>query len=259
MNVFSLEGKRALVAGASRGIGLAIAKALAQAGAHTILAARGLENLEREAGALTQAGLRAEPLVLDVASPDSIREASEAAGDVDILVNVAGTNIRKEFEKYTPEEYNRLLQTNLHGLFDLTQRVGGRMKQRGAGGKIINIGSLTSGLGLPYLSVYAISKSGLAGLTRVLAAEWGQFNIQVNCIAPGFIITDLNRKMWEPPEMLNWLRGCQASPRAGTPEDVAPLAVLLSGAGSNYISGQVIYVDGGYSTTAIWPFAPAQA
>ncbi len=124
----------------------------------------------------------------------------------------------------------------------------------GRGGKVIMIGSLSSLLGMPYISIYAITKGGLGQLTRVLAAEWGKHEIQVNCIAPGFILTDLNRKMWEPPEMHAWLRAGQANPRLGTPEDVAPLAVFLAGPGSDYITGQIIAVDGGFSTTAVWPF-----
>ena len=250
--IFSLSGKTALVAGASRGIGLAIAQALATAGATTILAARSLDKLEAHAQELPNA----RALRLDFASSESIRAAAESAGPVDILVNVAGTNLRKRFEQYTREEYDRILQTNLHGIFELTQLVGAKMVARGAGGKIVNIGSLMSLLGLPYLSVYAISKGGLAQLTKVLAAEWGRHNIQVNCIAPGFIITDLNRDMWQAPEMATWLRRVQANPRLGAPEDVAPLAVFLASRGADYITGQVIAVDGGYSTTAVWPHEP---
>ncbi|MGI8991418.1 MAG: SDR family NAD(P)-dependent oxidoreductase [Bryobacteraceae bacterium] len=251
MNIFSLSGKRALIAGASRGIGLAIAKEMAAAGAHVILAARSLDKLEAHAKELNGT-----PLRLDFNDPASIRQAAESAGEVDILVNVAGTNIRKAFEKYTKEEYDRILQTNLHGIVELTQLIGAKMIARGTGGKVIHIGSLMSLLGVPYLSVYAISKGALAQLTKVLAAEWGRHEIQVNCIAPGFILTDLNRDMWRDPKMAEWLRGAQANPRMGSPEDIAPLAVFLSGKGADYITGQVIAVDGGYTTTAVWPFHP---
>ena len=251
-NIFSLAGKTALVAGASRGIGLSIAQALSSAGAGTILAARSMDKLEAHAKALTDS----HALHLDLTRSDSIRAAADAAGDIDILVNVSGTNIRKRFEQFTREEYDRILQTNLHGIFELTQLVGSKMIARGRGGKIINIGSLMSLLGLPYITVYAITKGGLGQLTKSLAAEWGRYDIQVNCIAPGFILTDLNRAMWQAPEMEAWLRHSQANPRLGRPEDVAPLAVFLAGRGADYITGQIIPVDGGYSTTAAWPFEP---
>ena len=248
-----LDRKSALVVGASRGIGLAIARELARAGARTVLAARDLRALEAEAEALRNQELSATALQLDVAN----LPAAAGLPDVDILVNVTGTNIRKPFEQYTKEEISFLLQTNLNGFIELTQRVGGRMKQRGNGGKIVFIGSLMSLLGLPYLTIYAITKSALAGMTRSLAAEWGRHNIQVNCIAPGFILTDLNREMWRGAEMKTWLEGSQANARLGTPEDIAPLAAFLCSRGSDYITGQVIAVDGGYSTTAVWPFEPA--
>jgi len=251
---FPLSGKSALIAGASRGIGLAIARSMAQAGAHTILAARSAEALEREAAKIRDAGGSAETRILDFTRVGSIRACAESVNP-DILVNVSGTNIRKRFETYTPEEYEKILQTNLHGIVQLTQRVGAGMVQRRSG-KIVFIGSLMSLLGLPYLTVYAITKSALAGLTRTLAAEWGRHWIQVNCIAPGFIITDLNRDMWQAEEMKRWLAGAQADPRLGSPEDVAPLAVFLSSPAADYITGQVIAVDGGYSTTARWPFVP---
>jgi gluconate 5-dehydrogenase len=253
-NVFSLKGKTALVIGASRGIGLAIAKELARAGAHTILTARSLDSLQRESQALLDEGLSAAPLLFDVAAPDWT--VIDSIPEIDILVNVAGTNVRKNFLDYTRQEYDRLMETNLHGLVAVTQHVGRKMIDRGTGGKVVSIGSLMSLVGLPYLSVYAMTKSALAGLTRTLAAEWARHNIQVNCIAPGFILTDLNRAMWQSPPLAQWLAGAQANPRMGTPEDIAPLAVLLSSAGSDYITGQVIAVDGGYTTTANWPFEP---
>jgi gluconate 5-dehydrogenase len=148
------------------------------------------------------------------------------------------------------------MNTNLHGFVFLTQKLGARMVERKKGGKIIFIGSLMSVFGLPYLTVYAMTKSALAGLTRTLAAEWGQYNIQVNCIAPGFIVTDLNRDMWQAEEMKQWLKGVQAMPRTGTTDEVARVATFLSGSASDYITGQVIAVDGGYTATAVWPFQP---
>jgi len=252
--MFSLHGKTALVAGASRGIGLAIAQQMAAAGARTILAARSREKLLEHVAGLKDQGFDADALEMDVSDSQSVTAAAEWAGSVDILVNVAGTNIRKRFEHYTQEEYDRLLATNLHGLVKLTQRIGAKMIERGQGGKVINIGSMMSLSGLPYLSVYAITKGALGQLTRVLAAEWGRYNIQVNCIAPGFIVTDLNRDMWKQEKMVAWLRANQANPNTGTPEDVAPLAVFLAGRGADYITGQIIAVDGGYSTTPVWPW-----
>jgi gluconate 5-dehydrogenase len=250
----NLSGKTCLVAGASRGIGLAIAQAMARAGAETTLAARSLPALEKSADALNAEGHQAKVMKLDFTDAASI--AAAGAGDYDILVNVAGTNFRKRFETYSPEEAALIWQTNLHGIVTLTQAIGARMAARGHG-KIINIGSITSAFGLPYLSIYAMTKSAIAGLTRTLAAEWGANGVQVNCIAPGFIVTDLNRDMWQSPVLQGWLKGAQANPRLGTPEDIAPVAVFLASPGSDYVTGQTIHVDGGYATTAVWPFTPA--
>ncbi len=255
-NPFSLAGKRAFVAGASRGIGLAIARELARAGAHTILAARSMDDLERAVEEIRGVGGSAAALRLDVTDPESIREAAGKAGEVHILHAVSGMNIRKDFLTYTRQEYEQIMNTNLHGIVELVKRVGEGMIARGRGGKVVLIGSLMSLVGLPYLTVYAMTKSALAGLTRTLAAEWARHGIQVNCIAPGFIVTDLNRQIWERQENLNWLKGVQAIPKPGKPEDIAPMAVLLSGPGSDFITGQVIAIDGGYTTTAVWPFQP---
>ncbi len=252
VNPFSLEGKSALVAGASRGIGLEIARGMAQAGAKVTLASRSKEVLERHA-----AEIGGTALVLDIADPQSVASAAESAEVPDILVNVAGMNIRKRVWDFTAEEYRQMMDTNLTGIFQLTQKISKRMADRGEGGKIINIGSMMSIRGLPYLSVYALAKGALAQFSMVLAAELGRYNIQVNCIAPGFIITELNRKVWESKALRDWLKGAQADPEPGKPEDVAPLAVFLAGPGSRYVTGQVIAVCGGYSTTAVWPFEPS--
>jgi len=260
-NPFSLAGKTALVAGASRGIGLAIAGAMARAGARTVLAARSLARLESAAARLREQGCQAEAWPLDIADSKSRTALAEAVPCPDILINVAGINNRKRMEDFTPEEYRAVLATNLDGVFELTQliarRLIGRIKSgEASGGKVVHIGSLTSLIGLPYVSVYSITKSALAGLTRATALEWARYNIQVNCIAPGFILTDLNREMWQPEHMARWRAGVQANPRMGTPEDIAPLAVFLSSPASDFITGQVIAVDGGFTAGAMWPFEP---
>lgn len=254
MNPFSLSGKTALIAGASRGIGLAIARGMHEAGANVVLAARSKDKLDALA-----AEMNGRAVELDITSSESIRHAAEAAGDVDILVNVAGTNVRKRFEDYTPDEYNYIMQTNLHGLVQLTQVVGKRMIARGKGGKIVNIGSLSTFTGIPYISIYVATKGAVGQLTKALAAEWAQFDIQVNCIAPGFILTDLNRAMWQAADMNEWRKGIQANERMGTPEDIAPAAVFLASPGSSFVTGQVIAVDGGASTTMVWPMKPPAA
>jgi NAD(P)-dependent dehydrogenase (short-subunit alcohol dehydrogenase family) len=235
----------------------AAAREIAAAGAHTVLAARSADKLKAEAEALAAQGWSADYREADMMSEASIEAlGKEFASKADILINVSGTNIRKKNEDYTKEEYERILQTNLHSIFQLCQHIGPGMAARG-GGKIIHIGSLMSLLGIPYLTVYAITKAALAGLTRTQAAEWGRANVQVNCIAPGFILTDLNRQMWADPVMHNWLQGAQANPRMGTPEDLAGIAVFLASPGADYVTGQVIAVDGGYTTTAVWPFGPS--
>ncbi|MGD1068517.1 MAG: SDR family oxidoreductase [Bryobacteraceae bacterium] len=254
MNPFSLEGKTALVTGASRGIGLAIARSMRAAGANLILAARSKDKLDQLAREMNGRAIE-----LDMMSSDSIRRAAAESfegGGVDILANVAGMNIRRRFESYQREEYDRIMQTNLHGLAEFTQLVGARMIERGKGGKIINIGSFTTFVGLPYVSVYAMTKGAVGQLTKSLAAEWAQYNIQVNCIAPGFILTDLNRDMWQSAEMDQWRKGAQAIDRLGKPEDLGPVAVFLASPGADYITGQVIAVDGGATTTRKWPVPP---
>jgi gluconate 5-dehydrogenase len=256
-DTFSLSGKTALVAGASKGLGLGIAKAVAAAGAHTVLASRSLEKLEAEAGALREQGYSASAVRLDTRESASIDALVNGLDRIDILYDVVGMNIRKPFLDYTKEEYDLIMQTNLHGLVELTQKVGAKMIARGEGGKIVTIGSLASLIGLPFMAVYTITKGGIGLWTKALAAEWGRYNIQVNCIAPGFILTDLNREIFEQQHMQKWLFEGQAMQRIGKPEDLSPLAVFLGGRGSDYITGQTIAVDGGFSTTAVWPYVPS--
>lgn len=251
---FSLQGRTAFVAGASRGIGLAIGRAMAEAGARVILGARTGSVLDERVQELRDARLEVEALLLDATNPASVANAGEVLPPLDILVNVVGTNVRKPFLSYQPSEVHGLLETNLLSIMDLSRVLGGRMVSAGRGGKVLFIGSLVIEIGVPNVSVYAATKGAIAALTKALAAEWGAAGIQVNCIIPGLILTDLNRRMWESPELRTWLATAQANPRLGLPEDVAPLAVFLAGSGADFITGQAIAVDGGYTTTRIWPF-----
>jgi gluconate 5-dehydrogenase len=253
---FSLVGRTVLVAGASRGIGLAIAREVATAGAHVVLAARSIDELERQAGRLRADGLAATPVRLDVADREDVRRVVPLLPDLDGLVNVAGTNLRKRFETYTDEEQDRIIRTNLEGPLELTRLVGARMLARGMGGKVVFIGSSNQLTSLPYLALYSMTKAALGGLTRALAAEWGGQGIQVNCVAPGLILTELTATVLGDPAIAAWRDGAQAMPRWGTPEDIAPLVVYLLGAASDFVTGQTIAVDGGYTTTKIWPFRP---
>ena len=254
LDVFSLDGKTAFVSGASRGIGLAIGRSLAEAGAHVILGARSSNVLKERCAEFREAGLAADYVVYDARDPASVAETTAAMPPLDVLVAVQGTNIRKPFLDYTAEEYDTIMGLNLHSVVDVIRRVGSRMIERDTGGKIITIGSLVVHIGTPNVSVYAATKGALASLTKVLAAEWAPHNIQVNCIIPGMILTPLNRGMWESEELREWLKGVQANPRLGTPEDIGPLAVYLASRASDYVTGQLIAVDGGYTTTKMWPF-----
>jgi NAD(P)-dependent dehydrogenase (short-subunit alcohol dehydrogenase family) len=252
---FSLAGRTVLVAGASRGIGLAIAREVAAAGARTILGARSLDKLEEEAARLVEEGCQAEAVRLDVADRSSVSDVIAALPDLDGLVNVAGVNIRKRFETYTDEEYEYILATNLHAQVHLTRLVGSRMLDRGSG-KVVFIGSSNQLTSLPYLALYSMTKSAIGGLTRALAAEWGGRGIQVNCIVPGLIWTDLTAHVWSDPAIASWREGVQPIGRWGFPEDIGPLAVYLLGPASDFVTGQAIAVDGGYTTTKVWPFRP---
>ena len=255
-SMFSLKGKKALVAGASRGIGLAIAKATAGAGANTVLAARSLEALEREAAALRDQGYQADTAPLDITTHESIDSLAAAHGDADILVNVAGTNIRKPFEQYTQDDYNYIMETNLNGIVRLTQKVGGLMIERGQGGKVVHIGSLMSVLGLPYLSVLRDDeeRTGRAdagaggGVGEVRhSGQLHRSGVHPDRPQPAHVATSRNGRV---------AQGAAAEPAIGDAGGHRRPVGILSSPAANYITGQVIASDGGYTTTANWPFEP---
>ena len=252
--LFSLEGKVALVTGGGRGLGRGMALALAAAGADVAVAARTREQLEATAAEIERLGRRALYVVADVRDPGSVSAMVRAVvaelGGLDVLVNAAGVNRRIPSLEVTPEAWDEIVDTNLKGIFFASQAAARAMRERG-GGKIINIASLASEIGLPRRAPYTAAKAGVLGLTRALAVEWAPYNIQVNAIGPGYFRTEMTEPLFQDRE---WLKGLLAripSGRAGVPQDLAGAVVFLASRASDYITGQIVYVDGGF--LAGWP------
>ncbi|MSP12682.1 MAG: glucose 1-dehydrogenase [Chloroflexi bacterium] len=249
LDLFKLDGKVALVTGASRGIGHAIALALAEAGADVAVHAH--EPPESTAAEIRQLGRRTVALGLDLAQakvPDLDRllsDVEQALGSLDILVNNAGTTYRSGALEFPEEEWDRVIQVNLKTAFFLSQAAGRRFAPKGRG-KIINITSLSAHQGGYNLHPYAASKSALRGLTRTLSLEWAPFGINVNAIAPGYIATDLNKVLRNNQERFQEISGRIPTGRWGTPEDMRGVAVFLASAASDYVNGTTVVADGGY-------------
>ena len=248
MNPFDLKGKTALVTGGNGGIGLGMAKALAQAGATVAIAGR---DEKKNVTALGELGERAFSLVADLRNEKACRaavdEAAKKLGRLDILVNNAGMNIRKLPQDLTLANWNEVMETNLTSAFVASQAAYLHMRRAGAG-KIINIGSMMSIFGAAYLAPYAASKAGIVQLTKALASAWAKDNIQVNAVLPGWIDSAMTRKARVELEGLNE-RVLSRTPagRWGEPADLAGIAVFLCSAASDFVTGTAIPVDGGYS------------
>lgn len=260
MGIFSLKGKVALVTGAGRGIGRGIAEELAVQGARVACAARTVSQLDEVARAITDGGGEAMTVELDVADVASLDRALDDVvdkwGRLDILVNNAGVNARQPIDEVTEENYDRIMSVNLKGLYFLSQKAARRMAQNG-GGKIVNIGSLTTGYALAQVSVYTATKGAVGQLTKSQAVEFGKHNIQVNAICPGFVVTPLTDKIWSDPTMLEWVKPRLPAGRLATPKDMAGTAVFLASPASDYVTGQIIYVDGGFMAGDNWPLPGA--
>lgn len=245
---FALDGRVALVTGSGRGLGQAIALALGEAGARVACAARRLEQAGATAAAIERAGGRAVPVVLDVTRPGAAAEAvaaTEAAlGPVDVLVNNAGILLEKRAVEITDEEWELVLATNLTGMFRCARAVAPGMIAR-ARGKIVNVGSMYGRLGVPRYAAYCASKAAVEGLTRSLAAEWSRHGVQVNCLAPGYMATDLNRAALADERVRQRFLDKVPARRIGEPEETGALAVYLASPASDFMTGQTVYLDGG--------------
>lgn len=245
--LFSLHGKTALITGASRGIGFALAEALTQAGAHVILNGRSQSALDESAAALHARGLSAGTAAFDVTNAASINEAIkkiERDTPIDILINNAGIQRRKTLEDFDDNDWRELMATNLDSVYLVSKAVAKHMIPRGRG-KIINIGSVQSELARPGIAPYTASKGAVKNLTKGMCADWAQHGLQINAIGPGYFATPLNKALYEDPVFDEWLRKRTPARRWGKLEDLHGIAVFLASSSSDFVNGQTIYVDGG--------------
>jgi gluconate 5-dehydrogenase len=248
--LFDLSGQVAMVTGTSRGLGQYFARALAKAGADLILTSRKRETLAEFEAEMRALGRRVVSLELDVRDHASIQrmaaEAEAAFGQIHILVNNAGCNVRKPALDVTWDDWNLVLDTNLRGSFFVAQAIARGMIARNYG-RIINIGSVTSVFGYAGLAPYGASRGGIRQLTMSLADDWSPHGVTVNCLAPGWFKTSQNRVMYEDPEWVEYLVERIPANRPGMPNDLDGAVVFLASEASRYITGQTLLVDGGIS------------
>ncbi len=251
--LFDLTGQVAIVTGTSRGLGQYFARALAKAGADLVLTSRKRETLAEFAAEMEALGRRTIQLDLDVRDEASIRrmaaDAEAAFGQIHILVNNAGCNIRKPALDVTWENWNQIVETNLRGSFFVAQAVARGMIAQGYG-RIVNIGSVTSVCGYAGLAPYGASRGGVRQLTMSLADDWGKFGVTVNCLAPGWFQTEQNKMLYEDREWVEYLIERIPVKRPGEPHDLDGAVVFLASEASRYVTGQTLLVDGGITTGA---------
>lgn len=247
--LFSLAGKRALVTGASRGLGRGMAVALAGAGADVVCAASRPGGAAETAAEIARTGRRSWTVAADLTDRDAVLAmADEAAGladGIDILVNNAGTIRRHPAAEYPVADWDTVLRTDLDAVFLLSQRLGAAMVDRGSG-KIVNVASMLSFSGGITIAAYAAAKHAVAGLTKALANEWARHNVQVNAIAPGYFRTDSTAALQDDPSRSAEISARIPAGRWGVPADLAGAVVFLASAASDYVNGHVLVVDGGW-------------
>ena len=248
LTAFSLSGKNALITGSSQGIGLALARGLGQAGARVIINGRSPDKLEAAAATLRAEGLSVLTCPFDVTDSKAIAAAVDSLESggvaIDILVNNAGIHRRSPLATMPEESWREVIETNLTSPFLVARAVAPRMIERGRG-KIINTCSVMSEVSRPTIANYAAAKGGLKMLTRAMAVEWAKHGLQCNALGPGYIDTPLNKALIENVEFNRWICGRTPAGRWGKPEEVAGAAVFLASAASDFVNGQILYVDGG--------------
>ena len=252
MSLFDLRNRRALVTGSSQGIGLALARGLAEAGARAVLNGRDRDKLAAAAEALREEGHGVETLPFDATDHAEARAAvdgfEETHGPLDILVNNAGMQLRGALEDYAAHDFERLMRANVSSVFNVGQAVARHMIARGRG-RIVNIASVQSRLARPGIAPYTASKGAVANLTLGMATDWAPHGLNVNAIAPGYFDTPLNAALVADPDFCRWLEARTPAGRWGRVEELAGACVFLASDAASFVNGHVLYVDGGITAS----------
>lgn len=248
-SIFRLDGKVALVTGASSGLGARFARVLSMGGARVGLAARRLDRLKALRDEIAAIGCDALPVSLDVSDPNAIKAAADIVesqlGPIDILVNNSGISVQRRLGDYSPADYDQVMNTNLRGAFFVAQEIGKRMVSRRTG-RIINIASVAGLRAINQLAVYGMSKAALVQMTKSMALEWGRHGVNVNALCPGYIETEINSDYWTS-EGGQKLLSILPRKRIGQPQDLDGALLMLASGASGFINGAVISVDDGFS------------
>jgi len=249
----SLDGKVAIVTGGGRGLGRAFAHALGAEGASVVVASRNSADLEKVVAEAAEAGYEAFARPTDVTSEESVNglvgDAVERFGGVDVLVNNSGIVTTRPLVEMTVEEWDAIMDTNLRGIFLATRAVGRQLIAQGRGGKVVNVASNFGLKGIPNHVGYSASKAGVVGFTRSAAMEWARHGIQVNAIAPGYFVTDMNAEVREDEELERRILRTIPARRMGAASELSTWIVALAGPPSDFMTGEVIVVDGGQTVS----------
>ncbi len=252
LDLFDLNGRRALITGSSQGIGMALARGLAAAGARIVLNGRDEAKLARAQEALRAQGAEASTLAFDVTDHEGVRAAVDwferDVGAIDILVNNAGMQQRAPLEDFPADGFERLLQTNIASVFHVGQAVARHMIARGRG-KIVNICSVQTALARPSIAPYTATKGAVANLTKGMATDWAKYGLQCNGLAPGYFETPLNQALVDDPDFTAWLSKRTPAGRWGKVEELVGAAIFLASDASSFVNGTTIFVDGGITAS----------